>query len=94
LRHGSTESSRRLRRHGLRHARHARSPNADVRPGTRPHHLEDKGLIAGFWGTSEQNRRAKYYRLTPTGKAHLVKERSRWELLVQAVARVLGPAKE
>jgi PadR family transcriptional regulator, regulatory protein PadR len=58
------------------------------------HRLEDKGLIAGFWGTSEQNRRAKYYRLTPTGRAHLVKERSRWELLVQAVARVLGPAKE
>ena len=58
------------------------------------HRLEDKGLIAGFWGTSEQNRRAKYYRLTPAGKAHLVKERSRWELLVQAVGQVLGPAKE
>lgn len=58
------------------------------------HRLEDKGLIAGFWGTSEQNRRAKYYRLTPAGKAHLVKERSRWESLVQAVGRVLGPVKE
>jgi transcriptional regulator len=56
--------------------------------------LEDKGLIAGFWGTSENNRRAKYYRLTPAGRAHLVKERNRWELLAQAVSRVLGPATE
>jgi PadR family transcriptional regulator, regulatory protein PadR len=56
--------------------------------------LEDKGLIAGFWGTSENNRKAKYYRLTPAGRAYLVRERSRWDLLVQAVARVLGPATE
>lgn len=56
--------------------------------------LEDKGLIASFWGTSENNRRAKYYRLTPAGRAHLVSERSRWEALVRAVSRVLGPATE
>jgi transcriptional regulator len=56
--------------------------------------LEDKGLIAGFWGTSESNRRAKYYRLTPSGRAYLTKERTRWEQLVRAVARVLGPATE
>ena len=58
------------------------------------HRLEDKGLLAGFWGTSERNRRAKYYRLTPAGKAHLARERSRWEQLAGAVARVLGPAME
>jgi PadR family transcriptional regulator, regulatory protein PadR len=58
------------------------------------HRLEDQGLIASFWGTSENNRKAKYYRITPAGRKHLVKERSRWEALVQAVARVLGPAKE
>lgn len=58
------------------------------------HRLEDKGLIASFWGTSENNRRAKYYRITATGKTHLGAERSRWEELVQAVARVLGPATE
>ena len=58
------------------------------------HRLEDKGLIAGFWGTSEANRKAKYYRLTPAGKAYLVKERSRWESLVDAVGRVLGPAEK
>jgi PadR family transcriptional regulator PadR len=56
--------------------------------------LEDKGLIAGFWGTSESNRKAKYYRLTPAGRAYLTRERSRWEQLVRAVGRVLGPATE
>jgi transcriptional regulator len=58
------------------------------------HRLEDQGLIASFWGTSDNNRKAKYYRLTTTGRKHLTSERSRWELLVQAVARVLGPATE
>jgi PadR family transcriptional regulator PadR len=58
------------------------------------HRLEDKGLVAGFWGTSEANRKAKYYRLTPAGRKYLAKERSRWELLVGAVARVMGPARE
>ncbi len=51
------------------------------------HRLEDQGLIACFWGTSENNRKAKYYRITPAGKTHLVKERSRWETLVQAVGQ-------
>jgi transcriptional regulator len=54
--------------------------------------LEDQGLIASFWGSSESNRKAKYYRITPAGKKHLTAERSRWESLVQAVVRVLGPA--
>ena len=40
------------------------------------------------------NRRAKYYRLTPAGRAYLTNERSRWEQLVRAVGRVLGPATE
>ena len=56
--------------------------------------LENKGLIAAFWGTSENNRKAKYYRLTPAGRKHLVEERTRWESMVEAVARVLGPATE
>ena len=58
------------------------------------HRLEDQGLIASFWGTSENNRKAKYYRITPKGKKHLIEERSRWESLVEAVTRVLGPATE
>ncbi|HYO80648.1 MAG TPA: PadR family transcriptional regulator, partial [Bryobacteraceae bacterium] len=56
------------------------------------HKLEDKGLIASFWGTSENNRKAKYYRITDRGRKHLIAERSRWEKLVQAVVGVLGPA--
>ncbi len=58
------------------------------------HRLEDQGLIASFWGTSENNRKAKYYRVTQAGRKHLLHERSRWESLVQAVTRVLGPATE
>jgi transcriptional regulator len=56
--------------------------------------LEDRGLVASFWGTSENNRKAKYYRLTPAGKKHLARERSRWEQIVSAIGRVLGPAVE
>jgi PadR family transcriptional regulator PadR len=58
------------------------------------HRLEDQGLIAGFWGTSESNRKAKYYRITPAGRKHLTRERGRFEALVLAVTRVLGPATE
>jgi transcriptional regulator len=56
------------------------------------HRLEDRGWIASFWGTSENNRKAKYYRITADGRRHLLSERSRWESLVSAVTRVLGPA--
>lgn len=58
------------------------------------HRLEDQGLIASFWGTSENNRKAKYYRMTPEGRKHLSRERNRWESLVRAVTRVLGAAME
>src|SRR4026209_2366176 len=56
------------------------------------HRLEDQGMIASFWGTSDNNRKAKYYRRPPAGRNHRTRERSRWELLVRAVGRVLGPA--
>jgi len=58
------------------------------------HRLEDQGMIVSFWGTSENNRKAKYYRLSPAGRKHLTRERTRWESLVRAVGRVLGPATE
>ena len=54
--------------------------------------LEDRGLIKSFWGTSENNRRAKYYRLTPAGQRQLAAETTRWEQLVRAVGRILAPA--
>jgi PadR family transcriptional regulator len=58
------------------------------------HRLEDRGWIASFWGTSENNRRARYYRLTKTGKKQLAEQTSRWEQLVGAINRVLRPASE
>src|ERR1700684_888630 len=42
------------------------------------HPLEDRGLTASCGGTSEKNRKAKYYRITPAGRKHLASERSRW----------------
>jgi len=53
--------------------------------------LEDRGWIAAFWGTSENNRKAKYYRLTPAGKRQLTAETTRWERLVKGITRVLRP---
>jgi len=53
------------------------------------HRLEDRGLVAAFWGTSENNRRAKYYRLTAAGRRRLAIETSRFEHLVAAIRRVL-----
>lgn len=56
------------------------------------HRLEGQRFIASFWGTSENNRRAKYYRIAPAGRRHLLSERNRWQQLVNAVARLLEPA--
>jgi len=53
--------------------------------------LELKGWIASKWETSETNRRAKYYRLTPAGRKQLTKEHSEWSQLVAAIGRVMGP---
>jgi transcriptional regulator len=58
------------------------------------HRLEDRGWIASFWGTSENNRKAKYYRLTPTGKKQLVAQTARWEQVVRAIGRILKPVTE
>jgi len=56
--------------------------------------LEARGWIASFWGTSENNRKARYYRLTPDGRNRLAHETSRWERLVSGISRVLRPATE
>jgi transcriptional regulator len=56
--------------------------------------LENRGWIASFWGTSENNRKAKYYRLTPAGKKQLIAQATRWEQLVRAIGRVMKPASE
>src|SRR5438874_12031689 len=54
--------------------------------------LEDRGWIASFWGTSENNRRARYYRLTKAGRKQLDAQTTRWDEIVRAVNRILRPA--
>ena len=56
------------------------------------HRLEEQGWIDAQWKMSEHNQRAKYYRLTPAGRKQLAIETSRWERMVQAIARVMRPA--
>lgn len=53
--------------------------------------LEVKGWISARWETSERNRRARVYRLTPEGRKQLRQETSEWTDFVRAVARVLKP---
>jgi PadR family transcriptional regulator PadR len=52
--------------------------------------LEDRGLISSYWGTTENNRRAKYYRLTAVGRKRLKHEVSRWRQIARAIALVMG----
>jgi len=54
--------------------------------------LSKKGWVASKWGLTNQNQRAKFYRLTNEGKAQLLREESRWAELVKAIARVMKPA--
>lgn len=56
------------------------------------HRLERRGWIKARWGTSENNRRAKYYELTKSGRQQLEVEKDAWEKLTAAVAQVLGTA--
>lgn len=56
------------------------------------HRLERRGWIKAKWGTSDNNRRAKFYELTRTGQRQLEAQRTAWEKLTAAVARVLETA--
>jgi PadR family transcriptional regulator PadR len=53
------------------------------------HRLQDRGWLKSSWGTSENNRKAKYYKLTAAGRKQLQAETSRWRQLVKAIGRVL-----
>lgn len=53
--------------------------------------LERAGLISSEWGTSDNNRRARYYTLTRKGRQHLVTETRNWERTVRVISRVLKP---
>ena len=56
------------------------------------HRLERKGLLEEEWGVSETGREAKYYKLTPTGRAHLRAESKRWSKFSAAVSRAIDAA--
>ena len=53
--------------------------------------LEQRGWIKGAWGTSENNRRARFYTLTALGRKNLAIEANRWNRLVESIARVMDP---
>src|SRR6202050_244579 len=55
------------------------------------HRLRREGWIHSEWGVTENNQRAKFYRLTEAGKRQLVAEESQWKLFVKTMARVLRP---
>lgn len=56
------------------------------------HRLEEREWVVSFWGTSENNRKAKYYRLTAAGRRQLAAETGRWQQLAKAIGRILTPA--
>src|SRR5215813_11674834 len=56
------------------------------------HRLADRGWVSSYWGSSDNNRKAKYYKLTAKGRKQLLAETSRWQQLVEAIGRVLARA--
>lgn len=58
------------------------------------HRLEKQGWVSSQWKQTEANQRAKFYRLTATGKKQLLSEQSRWKQMVDAVAGIMNPASQ
>src|SRR5213595_353126 len=56
--------------------------------------LEQRRWISAKWGTSANNRKARFYSLTTAGRKQLVKETAKWKRLAAAIGRILGPAKD
>lgn len=54
------------------------------------HRLEDRGWVSSYWGVSENNRKAKFYRLTAAGKKQLVRQTNRWRQMTRAIGLVMG----
>lgn len=54
------------------------------------HRLEDRGWVSSYWGTSENNRKAKFYRLAAVGRKQLVRETSRWRQMTRTIGLVMG----
>jgi PadR family transcriptional regulator PadR len=55
------------------------------------HRLESQGLIESTWGVSENNRRARFYKLTPRGRKQVMVKISDWRRMVEAIGRVIDP---
>jgi len=83
-------------RHGLgisRRIEQVTGGTFSVKPGSlfpALHRMEEEGWISSFWGESESNRRAKYYRLTKAGRKQLEVETKRWGRISWAMARALA----
>ncbi|MGH7470640.1 MAG: PadR family transcriptional regulator [Longimicrobiales bacterium] len=81
--------------HGFAVARWIEAATAEtlaIEEGTlypAPHRMEERGLIEAEWGASENNRRAKFYRLTELGRAQLSKQTASWRRYAQAVFSAL-----
>lgn len=58
------------------------------------HRLEDRGLLLSEWGVSDNNRKAKFYRLTPKGRRELTAVTSRWRHMTRAIGLILGETNE
>ena len=56
--------------------------------------LEERGWISAKWGTSTNNRKARFYSLTPAGREQLVRETTKWKRLAAAIGRILGSEAE
>src|SRR5579863_3095578 len=85
-------------RHGLGISRRIEQITAGtfvVKPGSlfpALHRMEEAGWLSSFWGDSENNRRAKFYRLTKAGRAQLEIETRQWQTIVLAMANALKAA--
>lgn len=69
----------------------------DVKPGSlfpALHRMEEAGWLAALWGESENNRRAKYYRLTKSGRRQLESETQQWHRIAAAIASALDTTEE
>ena len=56
------------------------------------HRLADRGWVISYWGASENNRKAKYYKLTPSGRKQLKNETARWNAITAAMTAILQEA--
>jgi transcriptional regulator len=87
-------------RHGLAIAQTIRTRSEDllkIEAGSlypALHRLQQQGWLAAEWKTSEKGQRAKYYRLTRTGRKQLLAEQSKWQRLLKAIHLVMRPTEE